>query len=247
MSTTKNKSFVFLGRGSLGIHFAKYFSNSGLTNVENVSFREFKNKPQAYLRNWKEKKSLIYLCTRDRDSIDFCENYSEGFDSLVCFSATVDHPKIKRFHPLMTFPKNCEYSLEQMKKIPFVGPHTQAEFKEWFWELENEFYSLPANKMLEYHARAFMACGIGGLLWKGFKDFVQESQIPEKVIWPILEQSMWNLKNLENPLTGPLERNEWSQFEKYIQVLEASSGVGPRESSRRAVLGLLKGLVQYGN
>ena len=129
---------------------------------------------------------------------------------------------IAGFHPLMTFGPEL-YSLDEYRRIPFVGERESPSFDTFFPNLPNPRFTIPRNEKARYHAECVMAGNHATLLWQGFHHYLQRAGIPLDSARPYLTRVLENfLAHPESSLTGPLKRGDQATLDRNLDSLRGS-------------------------
>jgi hypothetical protein len=213
--------YLLIGNGKLATHL-KYYLQS-----QNIFLKQWSRSEGSMeeLVKLALQSKYILICTSDSaiESIySLLNKHLEKPTRFVHFSGSFHHPDILSFHPLMSFTSTL-LSIQDYKKIPFIGIHGQDHFQSVFPSLENPSFQITADQKSYYHSLCMMANNFTVLLWqKAFKEFESQLNLPKEVLLPIMQRTFQNL--LTSPtssLTGPLARGDLETINKNLAALKS--------------------------
>lgn len=207
--------YLIIGRGRLATHWAAYF------NLKNIPYLQWSRVDSSEdLQRFAKISQRILLAISD-DAIEaFVSRHQLPIDKTIHFSGALSTPMAFQQHPLMTF-SNEIYDLETYESISFVSPHGSPMLKALIPELSNKHYFIPEGRESFYHALCVLSGNGTTLLWqKTLEQFENTLGLPREVVWPYLEQIVFNLqKDYPTALTGPWARNDQRTIFKNQQAL----------------------------
>jgi hypothetical protein len=139
------------------------------------------------------------------------------------FSGSLVSPKIPSAHPLFTF-SHLLYDLEVYRSIPFICEAGRQSFKDFFPQLPNPSYQIPAEAKARYHALCVLSGNFTQMLWQKFFRELAKMELPVEVALPYLKQNLENL--LTDPLrslTGPFVRGDQATIDRNLNALEGDA------------------------
>lgn len=211
-----HKHYLIIGRGRLATHLRHYLS---LLNVPVTLWH--RGLDASILQDMVENASQILLCIKDDSIHQFILDHHLPKDRCVHFSGSVHTPLAERVHPLFTFTPLL-YSLEEYKRIPFIGELGGSHLNDMFPDFENPFFQIPKDQFPLYHA----LCVLGGngmtALWKYvIEKFENELGLPSDLLKPFAEKTMQNIfQDSRNALTGPWVRGDMGTIQKNILSID---------------------------
>jgi hypothetical protein len=230
----EKRFYLFLGQGALGSHLYAYFSrridsaqktsktflNYSLNLISSRRAQDDLGQSVTLFEKLKRQfgnKFYLLFCTRDSDSLiwDQLTTFISPENKIFFSASLADHP-VQIWHPLMSFLGEKKYALSVYEKIPFVGFGDEEGFYRLFPFLRNSSFQIKREHMLEYHAQAFLACGLSQFVWSTFTKLLQSHFSKHNKVWnPILSQTFQNLLHSPHLSSGPLARGENDIIEKY--------------------------------
>ncbi len=207
-----HKKFLIVGRGRLAKHLTRYLS---LLDIEASQWnRELGG---AVLAEMAESADKILVCIKDDAIHQFILDQQLPKEKCVHFSGSVHTPLAERVHPLFSFTAHT-YSLEDYKKIPFIGELGGAELEDIFPQFENPFFQIPKDQFAMYHA----LCVLGGngmaALWSYVVEkFETDLGLPADLLKPFAEKTLENIfLDSKTALTGPWSRGDIKTIHKNL-------------------------------
>lgn len=214
----KKKSFSYLivGNGRLSKHFQYLFA------IKNISFKLwFKGSNESFELLCKEAEKILVLI-KDDEIVNFIESNKSLADQKLIWihcSGMLSTPLAESAHPLMTFTEKL-YDSEVYDSIPFITEINRLTFKELFPDLNNPSYQIASQCKNLYHAFSVMSGNFTTILWQNFFNYLTSRDIPQSTAYAYLNGIIYNLKNDNFPLTGPIQRNDVNTIYKHLEALE---------------------------
>lgn len=214
----KKIDYGLVGNGLLATHLRHFF------DLEKIPYRtwsreEDRNPPTDKL----EQCSVILLAISDNALEQFIQdNPPFKKKKTVHFSGALSIAGTYGFHPLMTFSKDL-YTLDQYRKIPFIGENGSEDLQTLFPHLNNPYYSIERELKPLYHALCVLGGNFTTILWqKVIKDFESQLSLPKEILDPYIEQIHQNIQNdYKHALTGPIKREDRETIKKNITALKS--------------------------
>lgn len=219
-----NKSkYIIVGKGRLARHFIHYFT---LLEIPHIQFTRNSNLSFSDVAANVDK---ILVLIKD----DFIEefiysnrnNVSNDKIWIHC-SGILSTELAESAHPLASFSDSL-FDLEFYKSIPFAIEKGRTSFKKLFPELPNPSFEVDKELKAFYHTMCSITGNFTTILWQNFFKFIEEnlhnlpdgSQVEKSFAYPYLKSVMFNLMNSDDPLTGPLKRNDTKTIQKHLEQL----------------------------
>lgn len=208
-------SYAIIGNGRLARHLCHYFSLLRLPYTQ-----WYRQLPLAQLQPIIDAASHIIVAISDCAIDSFIANMQLTNQLVIHCSGATSSKLAFAAHPLQTFSYEL-YELEKYQQIPFIVDAEGPEMQILLPGLPNPCYKLPQTQKNHYHALCVMANNFTTLLWqKVFSDFQHHFSINESALYPLLEQTVTNLKNDHlNALTGPLVRGDQLTLQHDLDAL----------------------------
>lgn len=209
-------SYLIVGNGKLSKHFQRYFS------LKNISFSVI---DRNTIRNFSLLSSLsqkILVLINDDQIEDFIlthKNETEKGKLWIHCSGALSLDSAESAHPLMTF-TNELYDLATYEKIPFIVEEGKKSFNELFPQLNNPAYSIKSEDKILYHTLCVVCGNFTTILWKYFFEFLKSKGIPQDAAYEFLRFTSSNLMLSNDPLTGPIKRNDKKIIESHLRALD---------------------------
>lgn len=208
--------YLIVGNGRLTKHIKHYFDLLGITYLH--WFRGSENDFQEL----KSKTDKILVLIKDDEIENFIlQNKNSSYKNIwIHCSGHLSISDVESAHPLMTFADKL-YDLETYKQIPFISEKGKISFPQLFPELKNKSYAIESSQKALYHAWCVMSGNFTTILWSRFFDqFNSDFGIDKNDLFPYLNKITQNLQTDDNPLTGPLVRNDKKVINENITALK---------------------------
>lgn len=210
-------SYLLIGSGRLAQHLRHYF------NLLHIPYTHWSRKENslAELNEYLQKSTHVLLLINDGAISEFYDTYLKNTAKIVIHcSGSLVVPNIFGIHPLMTF-TNALYNLDVYQSIVFVLEYTNTPFSDLLPHIPNQVFMIPVEDKSFYHALCVISSNFSILLWeKLIQGLSSKWQIPKAAMIPLLKQVTQNLIDLENPLTGPLVRNDHTTISENLNALQ---------------------------
>jgi 2-dehydropantoate 2-reductase len=211
-----HKNFLIIGRGRIATHMYHY-----LSFLDRSATTWHRSLDKSMLADMADNAEKILVCIKDDSIHNFILENNLAKEKCVHFSGSVHTPLADRIHPLFSFTP-AEYSLEDYRKIPFIGEMGGPHLNDIFPEFENPFFQIPKDQFALYHALCVLSGNGMTALWKYVIDkFENELGLPADLLKPFAEKTLANvLENSQNALTGPWARGDMNTVRKNILSIE---------------------------
>jgi predicted short-subunit dehydrogenase-like oxidoreductase (DUF2520 family) len=210
--------YAVIGDGKVARQFTQFLE------FKKISFAKWqRNSTWKHLVGTVGPASHVLLLISDSAIDDFVDSHQNILKDkiLVHCSGSLLSKKAFSAHPLQSF---CfgNFNAERFEKIPFIIEESGPSFSDLLPAFSNPHFAIKRENKPYYHSLCVMANNFTTVLWqKLFHEFEGRLQIPPSVAFPILEQTLANLKSdFRNALTGPLAREDFSTLEKNMRSLE---------------------------
>lgn len=210
-----DNSYLIVGNGNLSKHLCYYFS------LKNIPFSIYTRKSTIPFNELAHSANRILILIKDDQIENFIlENKSKVSDNIIWIhcSGMLSTNLAESAHPLMSF-SNKLYDLEVYEKIPFITEKNRMSFTELFPELVNPSYAIDSVDKILYHAYCVLSGNFTTIIWKQFYEFLESRGIPKLAAYEYLKITSNNLMTIDNPLTGPLKRNDLEVINKHLESL----------------------------
>ena len=207
--------YLIAGKGKLASHFKYYLQLLDIPVLQwhrnsEVSFTELAIQSEKILVLISDGQIEKFIIDNSHIKNKIWIHCSGSLNTDLAFSA----------HPLMTFSDQL-YDLDTYKKIPFILSNKHPDFSGLFPELPNPAYVIRAEQKAYYHAWCSIAGNFTSILWsKFFNRLESKFNIPVQAAHPYLKAITDNLINIDNPLTGPLARDDQETIDKHMNALK---------------------------
>jgi len=209
--------YLIVGNGRIARHFHRYFQ---LLSIPHLHWWRGQEKDISPLL---KRVNKVLVLIKDDNIEKFIQEHPDKITDQnywIHCSGLLTTPLAESAHPLMTFADEL-YDLAWYEKIPFVTEIGRKSFPELFPELSNPHVSIPPEQKQYYHAWCSMAGNFTTILWQEFLKILEEKfQMKREMAFPYIEQIIRNIKAEQNPLTGPLAREDWLTVKKHRDSLE---------------------------
>jgi hypothetical protein len=221
---------LLIGSGKLSRHFARYFSELGLSFE---SWRTPRDLGTDLYRNFRA--THVWILVSDRAIASVAKTLREGLVEfgkahlpngddpffLHASGATIV-PEVVGAHPLMTFGEVL-YDLETYRRVPFVieNRFDGRSPAEVLGGLPNLAVYLDPEKRALYHSLVSVAGNFPALLWADvFSRFEGELGLSRNLLAPFLFRTLANvLASGDDALTGPLVRGDLPTIKNHREAL----------------------------
>lgn len=211
-------TYGIIGAGRMARHFVHYLH---LLNIPVNQWSRLADPQELTLPTVIANSDPILILISDTAIESFIQNHSILQNkTLIHFSGCLITPLAHGAHPLMTF-NNILYPFDVYQKTPFIIDQTEIEFSNLLPGLHNLHFFIPPHLKPFYHALCVMSGNFTGLLWqKFFTELEQTFQLPKEIIYPYLEQTLYNLRHhSQQAITGPLVRNDTTTINANLTAL----------------------------
>jgi predicted short-subunit dehydrogenase-like oxidoreductase (DUF2520 family) len=216
-----NIKYLVIGNGRLARHLKFYFDNLG---IKYSSWQRATNTAQELLE-WANQATRILLAISDSAIETVILSYPQiPQNKWVHLSGALSIPGIYSAHPLGSFGEKLNpaewypeiyFIIEQQKGMPNIT------LSELLPGLPNPSAQIISQDKPYYHSLCVLSNNFSTILFqKLFLGLEQELDIPRKAAYRYLKQTVFNLENNPNPLTGPLARQDFGTIQKNIQALQ---------------------------
>ncbi|RMD49488.1 MAG: DUF2520 domain-containing protein [Ignavibacteria bacterium] len=210
--------YLIIGGGKLASHLCSYFSMLG---IEYLQWTRSSGEPPETKLHFCEK---ILLAIPDKElekEIEIIYPAISDEQMIIHFSGALSFSNAESVHPLMSFSGN-PYDLETYKSIPFCTIKGRKTFPEIFPELPNKYFEIEEPDKILYHALVSMAGNFTTILLKDVFNKLKEIGVAKQNLQPYLLQTLNNVCNLDDALTGPFSRKDFNTIELHKNVLRDS-------------------------
>jgi hypothetical protein len=216
----KSATYLIVGNGRVARHFIHYF-----TSLQ-ISFRQFTRNSDIAFQECLIGCTHVLVLISDREIVPFIAKYrGYGKASIVWvhFSGLLNTELAHSAHPLAAF-SNRFFDTDFYKTIPFALVRGGIPFTELLPGLPNPYFEIDHGEKERYHAMCVVAGNFSTLLWMRFAEFLNhEIKVPERLMFPYLRSTLYNLENADDPLSGPLKRNDQETIQRNLAALEGTS------------------------
>lgn len=211
----QSAKYLLIGNGRLARHFRQYFK------LLNIPFLHWSRSDSHSVDNLLPATEKAILCISDTAIQDFIVEHKSVNPGVqwIHTSGALTIPAAAAAHPLATFADDL-YSLEFYQSIWFITDAGQPSFKQLFPELPNPHRSIPESDKSFYHAWTALAGNCTSFLWDNYRKRLQvRLGLPRAAMEPYLQAIMHNILSSDNPMTGPLTRNDSTIVELHRRSL----------------------------
>lgn len=211
-----HSNYLIVGRGRLANHFRTYLQ---LLDITATTWHREMDK--SVLNDMAVYADRILICIKDDAIHQFLLDYQLPVDKCVHFSGSVHTPLATRLHPLFTFADH-EYTLDEYRKIPFIGELGGADLSVVFPEFENPYFEIPKDQFALYHALCVLSGNGMTALWSYvIEKFENELGLPADLLKPFADKTMENIfRDSKTALTGPWSRGDINTVQKNILSID---------------------------
>lgn len=214
-------NYLIIGNGRLARHLSFYFSSLG---IKYQIWARNKNTP-AELLAFSKTATRILLAISDKAVDSFILSYPHiPQNKWVHLSGALSLPGIYSAHPLGSFGEKLN-PIKWYSEIFFIVEKQvglkKISFSALLPGLPNPSAEISNHDKPYYHSLCVMSNNFSTILFqKLFAGLEQDLNIPKKAAYGYLKQTVFNLEHSQNPLTGPLARQDWGTIEKNKQALQ---------------------------
>lgn len=211
----QSSKYLFIGNGRLAHHFRQYFK------LLDIPFSHWSRSDSQSVDTLLPHFEKAILCISDKAIQNFIVEHKSvnPFVQWIHTSGALTIPEAASAHPLVTFADDL-YSLEFYQSIWFITEESQPSFKQLFPELPNPHRSIPESDKTFYHAWTSLAGNCTSFLWDNYRKRLKvRLGLPGAAMKPYLQAIMHNILFSDNPMTGPLTRNDSTIVELHRRSL----------------------------
>lgn len=212
----KHYSYLIVGNGKLSKHFQNYFS------LKNISYKVWTRSSSEAFEKIGHGADRILVLIKDDEIQNFIELNQNKLSSekiWIHCSGMLSLSSAESAHPLMTFIDEL-YELKTYESVAFITEEGRKDFKELFPQLNNHNYKIESINKILYHAFCVLSGNFTTIMWQFFFDFLKSNNIPKEASYAYLNAVTENLKKNNNPLTGPIQRNDRDTINKHLKSLD---------------------------
>ena len=213
--------YLIIGNGRLARHLQFYFESLSLSYFIWHHATHF---PEELIE-LATKSVRILLAIPDRALAPFILAYpSVPKEKWLHLSGALSLPGIYSAHPLGSFGEKLN-PVSWYSKIYFIIEQQLADKEMSLSELlpgvPNLSAKISSQDKAYYHSLCVLSNNFTTILFqKLFSGLEQDLHIPKVAAYNYLRQTVYNLEKTNNPLTGPLARNDKDTIEKNIKSLK---------------------------
>lgn len=209
--------YLIIGDGCLASHLLIYFKQLGISHTQwSRSSQPFDL--NQHLSNF----THCLLAISDQAIEPFAKSlgwHNHPIQMLHC-SASAKVDGIDFAHPLMAFARNTKYPLATYKAMPFVIDADGPDLSSVLPGLPNPSIRIGSDQRHLYHALCVLGGNYTTMLWqKFFMSMQSEFGIEKKHLLPYFNQIHYNAWHADQPLTGPLVRNDQDTLQSHLASL----------------------------
>lgn len=211
--------YLVIGDGNVAAHFSHYFS------LLSLPFQTWSRRADP-LHQQLEKRiadsKAIFLLISDHSIDSFFREYLKSAKVPVLHCSGCYHfDGMISAHPLMTFSKAL-YDLPTYQQIPFAMTGA-AYIQDVIPELKNASFAVSPEQKALYHALCVCSGNFIQLLTRlSQQEFTSRLGIDSRALAPYLEQSLRNILNNPETVTGPLVGKDARRISLHLQALNSS-------------------------
>ncbi len=223
-------SYLIVGNGKLSKHFQKYFS------LKNITFSVITRNLINDFNSLASLSERILVLIGDDNIEQFILSHKDETEKdkvWIHCSGAISTSFAESAHPLMTFSDEL-YDLATYEQIPFITEQGRKRFKELFPQLNNPEYSIKSEDKILYHTLCVTSGNFTTILWQNFFNYLKSKNIPQDAAYEFLKATTNNLMISQDPLTGPIKRNDKKTIKTHLEVLKYS----PLKKMYKAMLDL---------
>jgi 2-dehydropantoate 2-reductase len=208
--------YLVIGNGRLARHITHYL---GLLNIP---FSQYTRHATGPISSYLSDCNHVLVLIRDGEIVNFIKKHKhEVSDSVrwVHCSGVLQTDQAESAHPLASF-SEVLFDEPFYRTIPFAIQKGGRSFSEILPGFPNPYFEIDKAAKEKYHAMCVMAGNFSTILWMEFEKYLwQELGIPKPFMLPYLQSTVMNLEHVEDPLTGPLKRNDQETIQKNLSHL----------------------------
>lgn len=218
--------YLIVGNGRLARHLCFYFDSLSL-NYAHWYRGDDKDNNQSEFVRWATPASRILLAISDKNIESFILSYPDiPKHKWLHFSGALSIPGIYSAHPLGSFgeklnPISWYRDLFFIIEQSFKNSEEVNSLSDLLPGLPNQSASISPKNKPYYHSLCVLSNNFSTILFqKLFSGLEQDLGIPKEAAYVYLQQTIFNLKHTNNPLTGPLARKDNVTIQKNIEALQ---------------------------
>lgn len=216
----KSATYLIVGNGRVARHFIYYFGSL------QIPYKQFTRDSAIPFQECLAGCTHVLVLIHDREIVPFVEKYNGNGDMNIVwvhFSGLLNTELAYSAHPLAAF-SNQFFDRDFYKSIPFALVRGGIPFTKLLPGLPNPHFEIDIAERERYHAMCVVAGNFSTLLWMRFAEFLNhELKVPERLMIPYLRSTLYNLENTDDPLSGPLKRDDQETIQRNLAALEGTS------------------------
>lgn len=216
--------FLIVGNGRLARHLCFYFDHLSLNYTQ--WYRD-KDKTQSNFSDYAKQADRILLAISDKSIEPFILSHPDiPKHKWLHLSGALSIPGIYSAHPLWSFGEKLN-PVSWYRDLFFIIEQSSEnnisdnKLSDLLPGLPNASATLSSKDKPYYHSLCVLSNNFSTILFqKLFSGLEQDLGIPKEAAYVYLQQTIFNLKHTDNPLTGPLARKDNLTIQKNIEALQ---------------------------
>lgn len=216
--------FLIVGNGRLARHLCFYFDHLSLNYTQ--WYRD-KDKTQSNFSDYAKQADRILLAISDKSIEPFILSHPDiPKHKWLHLSGALSIPGIYSAHPLGSFGEKLN-PVSWYRDLFFIIEQSSEnnisdnKLSDLLPGLPNASATLSSKDKPYYHSLCVLSNNFSTILFqKLFSGLEQDLGIPKEAAYVYLQQTIFNLKHTDNPLTGPLARKDNLTIQKNIEALQ---------------------------
>lgn len=226
----KHITIAIIGSGNVAYHLQTAFAEK--VNLQSISSRTFKNLAPA---------DIYIISVSDSAILEIAENLKSRLDLLesgnkpyvVAHTSGATPRSVLDFlfdntgvlYPMQTFSRERSIKYDE---IPFFIDANNDFAKKQLWQsaelISNKITEADTKMLTTLHIAAVMSCNFVNHLWTLADDFLQDSGLDFKLMYPLIKETYNKLLNMSprQAQTGPAVRNDLQTIERHRNLLKDS-------------------------
>ena len=206
--------YGLIGRGRLAKHLSHYLE------LLDLPYTTWSRNSKADIYKAFKNCSHILLPITDGAIDPFIKKHQKFLSDKVCvhFSGALFTTLAIGVHPLMTFAGKL-YSQDIYQKIHFVIDSTYP-FEKILSGFPNSHSTISPSQKAKYHALCVMSGNFSSILWQAVFKEMKSFGISKSHLLPYLRQTFINIAQLQDSLTGPLQRKDKQTIHTNLKALK---------------------------
>ena len=227
MDGSGRKKIAVVGKGNVGTHLFKAFSNT--CNTLLIDSRTLDN------LDWDS--DLVLIAVSDDAIKEVAKALSQklrGFNGIIAHTAgsvgmcvlKEYFPRYGVFYPLQTFSKHKSEMAYHDIPVFLEGSDSKVLeiLKDYASHVSENIYEVDSMQRMKIHIASVFACNFANSLYDIASEILNDQEVPFSLLLPLIHETVDKLSYLppKESQTGPAVRNDTNVIKKHLDALSST-------------------------